>query len=125
MRWAACAALLALGCATAPITVTYWPGGPGVDPELASVEIRPEAYGRVCYDVRLEPDGTVAVTVAQDGSSDWVGVRMLPSILPQVVSAVMAVAGAPMNALLAALGVEPEPLQAPSPLSACAAIFEE
>jgi hypothetical protein len=118
-------ALLLSGCASAPISLTYTPGGPGVDPELSSVEIRPEAYGRVCYAVTVAPDGTLEIVVAQDGTSDWVGLRILPSILPQIVGALLAVVEAPLEILQAAFGGPGEPPLPPSQGSACSAIFEE
>lgn len=114
----------AVSCATSPVAVTYTATRPGGVPKLSSVTISPKAYGRVCYDMQVKTDGTVAVTVAQDGTSDWIGVRVLPSILPEVVGAVMAVIGAPIQMILAALGVDPRPLPGPSSISACSALFE-
>lgn len=113
---AALIAVLVVGCATSPITIHH--------PKMGPITIEPSGWGRVCYDIQISPKGKVAVTVAQDGTSDWIGVRILPSILSESIAAVMAVVGAPMEILLAVLGVPKTPLPEPSPLSACSAIFE-
>lgn len=117
------------GCASSPVRITYGPGEAGTfasaQPVLRSVEVSPEAYGRQCFDLSIEPDGTVGITYAVDASSDYAGVRVLPSILPEIVSAVMTAVGAPIDMIGELLGVKREPLPAPSALSACHAIFEE
>lgn len=119
---------LAAGCASAPITVTYSPGQPGplggANPQLASVTVVPTAYGRQCFSLDVSRDGTVAVVFGVDGTSDWAGIRAIPLILPEIVSAVMAVVGAPVEMIGELLGVPREAAPPPSALSACSAIFE-
>lgn len=135
VRAAIALALLALACASAPVKITYSPGvagepgvltaGEAARPQLATVTVEPQGYGRLCFDTAIKPDGSVLVTVAQDGSSDWAGIRALPLILPEIVAAVMSAVGAPFDLIGALLGVPKPEMQAPSALSACAALFED
>jgi hypothetical protein len=127
--------LLWLGCASAPVKITYSPGvageagviggGEAARAQLSTVEVDPSAYGRQCFDLAIDPDGTVGVTYAVDASSDYAGVRVLPSILPEIVGAVMAAVGAPFDLIGSLLGVPRPELPAPSAISACSAIFED
>ena len=131
---AALVALLAIGCASSTVVITYTPGIPGegglvtggeaARAQLSTVTIEPRAYGRQCFDATIKPNGDVDVTYAVDASSDYAGVRMLPSIIPEVVSAVLAVVGAPIDLIGQLLGVERPEMPAPSALSACSALFE-
>lgn len=135
LAWLACGALLTVallwltGCASAKVKITYAEGKGafgGAAPVVQSVTVEPhDLYGRSCFTVNVDTDGSVGVTVAMDGTSDWAGVRALPLIVPQIVSAVMAVVGAPLDLIGELLGVEREAPPAPSPLSACSAILEQ
>lgn len=130
-------AALAVGCGTAsPIRVEYEPGeaGPlgGAHPKLVAVQLEPRSYGRSCYTLDVEPDGTVAIVIAVDATTDWIGVRALPAIVPSIVEAALTTAltvvGAPFELLMKVIGAptsEPPKLEAPSPLSACSALLED
>lgn len=124
-----------VGCASSPVTITYTPGvagegglitaGEAAHSQLASVEVQPSAYGRQCFDLTIEPHGTVNVTYAVDASSDWAGIRALPLVVPEIVGAVMAAVGAPFELIGSLFGIERAKPQPPSALSACSALFEE
>jgi len=115
-RLLAALVLASFGCATTPVSIHH--------PTMGLITVEPEGYGRTCIDLRITPRGEVAITVAQDGTSDWIGVRILPTLVSESVGMVMAVLGAPLEALLQALGAKRTPARPPSPLSACSAIFE-
>lgn len=140
MRWALLWALLLPlgGCvSTATVSLTFVPGEPGkgsfvagkieaARPQVESVTATREAYGRDCFDLFVNPDtGEVRVIHAVDATSDWAGIRVVPAIIPEIVSAVMAAVGAPFEVIGSLLGVERQPMATPSPLSACTPLYED
>lgn len=94
-------------------------------PVLKSVRASRTAYGRDCISVEVGKDGGVAFAHAVDATSDWAGIRVVPTVVPDIVAAVMAAVGAPFEVIGSLLGVERQPMPAPSPLSACSALYED
>jgi hypothetical protein len=93
--------LLTLGCAGSSIKF------PNAQGEMVS--IKHDLGGRGCIAVTTE-NGEVAAVVQQDGSSDWSGVRVIPS-LAQIAGAIFGGAR------------EPQPYPSPSDIQGCAGIF--
>lgn len=119
---------ISLACATTPIVVDFEKtvgvlGGSAM--ELERVSISPRLYARGCVDVVIEPSGKVLVTVQQDGTSDWILGRITPRVISDSVAVVMAAVQAPLDALMAAFGIEKPPVPPPSDVHGCGDLFEE
>ena len=61
------------GCANSSITVPVPDGEP--------IVIEQKMGGRGCIAVSTTDEGGVDIIVQQDGSSDWAGIRVLPTIV--------------------------------------------
>lgn len=113
-------ALLLSGCATQPLVIEHYKDGQ----LLRKVELDPHFYSRGCASYKVTPAGTVELVVQQDGTSDWIGVRVLPSIAADVVTAALAAVNAPFDIIKALVGVPRPALPEPSAIHGCEGLFD-
>lgn len=88
------------------------------------VKVDPQQYARGCVAFTVSEAGAVDVLTQQDGTSDWIGIRVLPEIAQQVVLAALSFVNAPFEIIAAALDQE-KTTPPPSPIHGCGGIFEE
>ena len=100
-----CILLLALGCAGNTITVYDQDG-------KATAEFEQRFGGRGCIAATADGSGAVDVIVQQDGSTDWAGIRALPSLAQLALSAVFG-----------SRGGDPVGFDGPSGIAGCAGLF--
>ena len=72
-------ALLALSCATSSITF--------LDAEGDPITLEQQLGGRGCIAVNTDKSGGIDVIMQQDASSDWAGVRVIPTLAQAVITA--------------------------------------
>jgi hypothetical protein len=95
--------LLTLGCAQSSIEF------PNANGEM--VNIKHNLGGRGCIAITTEK-GEVSAVVQQDGSSDWSGIRVIPSLARAAVAVFTGRVG------------EDDPYTGPSDIQGCAGLFE-
>ena len=96
-------AVLTVGCAGSKIKMIDSSGNP--------VSIKHNLGGRGCIAINTE-DGEIGVVLQQDGSSDWSGIRVIPSL-----------ARAALAVFFGRIG-EADPNTGPSDIQGCAGLFE-
>ena len=117
------AMFLAAGCQSAPVSVKHNPNPAPGEPSL-HVTVDPQQYARGCSSVTITTAGDVEILMQQDGTSDWLGLRILPAIGAEAAGAVMAVVGAPFELIAQAFDLVPE-VPAPSAIHGCDGMFAE
>lgn len=98
------ALVLALGCGTFAITVKDSRGKP--------VTIEGRIGGRGCLAAEIGKDGSINIVIQQDASSDWAGIRAIPT-LAEVAIAAMVPGASPKGA----------EFTGPSDIGGCQGIF--
>ncbi len=116
-RLTLCLLLLATGCMTVE---TARLNDQGVPVETSRTTI----YGRGCVAVTISADGAVDMVSQQDGTTDWIGVRILSAIADEAVSAALGFLEVPFDILAKLVGIERK-LDPPSPIHGCGGVFEE
>lgn len=137
--------LVACAPATATLSVSFVPGQlekgafgsvKAGTPTVSSLTASRSAHGRDCLDVTFDLDTQeLRFTHAVDASSDWGGLRLLATVLPDTLQAIVGTAvlalvrpvTLPLEliASLAGIGEAPPPQMAPpSAISACSAFYE-
>jgi hypothetical protein len=122
--------LLGVGCTGAPVKVWFEPTSGGLlgagGARVQYMEVDPSLYGRGCVAVEVTEGGqTIHVTVQQDGTTDWIVGRALPSAVREGVTAAMAFLNGPFDVIKAALGREPAPPPPPSEIHGCGGLFDD
>jgi hypothetical protein len=97
-------ATLAFGCAGSTIKMTDSNGNP--------VSIKHRLGGRGCIAITTE-SGEVGAVLQQDGSSDWSGIRVIPSL-----------ARAALAVFFGSSGDDNNSYAGPSDIQGCAGLFE-
>ena len=92
-------------------------GGEAARHVLEHVEIDPGFYGRGCFDVRIEANGDVWITLQADATSDWIIGRSLPQLAAAALGALVS----PIDIIKDLLGIKPTP---PNEVHGCGGIFE-
>ena len=93
---------------------------------LRSVSIEPGFYGRGCFDVTVDRDGEVAITLQQDGTSDWLIGRALPGVAREAAIGLTGFVTKPADIIANLLGMAPVvATPAPSDTHGCGGLFED
>ncbi len=105
MRLILVAALLSFGCAGSTVTFT--------DSRGNLVTLEQSIGGRGCMAATWTPEGDFDFVIQQDGSSDWGGIRAIPTLAQVAITAVLGDRRA-----------ESEGMDGPSDIQGCAGLFE-
>ena len=125
-------ACLVAGCASSRLTLGFGLeasngafGRTSSGYTLNSVILEPGFYGRGCFDVLVERDGDVRVTLQQDGTTDWIVGRAIPAMGREITVAALGFASAPWEVVQALLGRPPQPPAPPSDVHGCEGVLED
>jgi hypothetical protein len=100
-------------------------GGTSSGYTLNAVTIEPGFYGRGCFDMEVERDGDVRITLQQDGTSDWIIGRAIPAMGREITVAALSFASAPWDLLRTALGLPTPRPEPPSEIHGCQGVLED
>lgn len=75
-------------------------------------------------DLVIEAD-RVAITLQQDGTTDWIVGRAAPGAIREAITAGLAFVSAPVDLLKAAFGLKPVKPDAPSDTHGCEGLLED
>lgn len=116
-----CVCVALTGCMSSPTLIQINDAEGGL---IRQIKLTPDLYGRGCLAFTVSPDGEVEMLAQQDGTTDWIGIRILPAIGAEAVTAALAIVSAPFELIQMALGSVPE-VPDPSAIHGCDGIFEE
>lgn len=130
MRFAALLLVPLLGCSTlggddsAPILRREVYGEDGRLQQVVQVTLDASQQGRGCQLLEVSPEGEVSFWQQQDGSSDWSTIRGLVAVLPETVTAALAIVSGPFEIVRDLIGSRP-PMAEPSALRGCEGLIDE